>query len=419
MKKLAIILNIQSNLNPLLLYCFRELSDLFEITVISADEFQKSEKYPHIAFINYSNYLKWSERILRIVNEFIDLCSTVIEFVPKFFNPNFKFNYFRKLKSPIGYLFIQRITLPLAYTYGLSKIKDLSGVICIDAASMTAARWLKKLKKIPYLYWVYEIYPNQSVKTPKLTQKMMEAVEGEGCQNADLVVVTSNIWAKLLRRRYKVFDLKHKVVCVCPPRVNKFADLELSDKVKFYYHGIYIAGRGLENLIYAMQIVEGGVLYLRGIGDDFEKFLREETDRLKLNEKVKFLPPVPTEQLAEEATRFDVGVMMVCMTTFSAKFLIGFKTFENISAGLPLFSPRSYQLGEIIKKNKVGVIYPNCGVDALAETLQYCVSNKEKIRQWKLNARKYAEREINPEYQKRQLLEAIDQVISKNKHLSN
>ena len=413
-KKLAIILNIQSNRNPVLIFCLNALAERFQLTIISTDRFENAENYPHVNFINCYEYLKWTGRFLRVIEFFVNLFTKIIEIPVKIFSPKYKLNYFRNAFTFCGVYLIHCVLLPKVFIGKLSKIENLSGVICIDAEAMTAARKLKEKRRIPFAYWAYEIYPNQFLDTPKALKRLMEKIEGDGCRDADLAIVTSDIWAKLLRRRYKAYNLKHKIVRVCPAKVEKYAELELSEKVKFYYHGVYLAGRGLENLISAMRDVEGGILYLRGIGESFEKFLKDETARLNLEDKVKFLPPVSTDQLAIEAAKFDVGVMMVCMTTLNAKFVIGFKTFENITAGLPLFSPASYQLKEIVKKNEVGVIYSNCGAEALAETLNYCVRNKDEIREWKINARKFAESEINPAFQSRQLFEAVE-ILTENK----
>lgn len=412
--KLAIILSIPCNRNPVLLFCLRELIKKNDVTVISPDHFEETEKFPSVKFENAYQYLKWAGRVLRVFEAIANSISKIIETPVKLFDPKFKFDFFRNLFEISNFYIIHYLLIPKVFENKLSKIKNLSGVICIDAAALTAARKLKAKKKIPFAYWAYEIFPNQFPDTPKTLENLMKKIEGDGCRDADLAIVTSDVWAKLLRRRYKAFDLKHKIVRVCPAPVENYAALELSQKVKFYYHGVYLAGRGLENLIAAMQKVEGGILYLRGIGEDFENFLKAETVRLKLDDKVKFLPPVPIEMLAVEAAKFDVGAMMVCMTTLNAKFVIGFKTFENITAGLPLFAPASFQLKEIIKKNEVGVIYPNCGLEALAETLNYCIENKEKISEWKLNARKFAESEINPVFQSGQLFEAI-QILTGNK----
>lgn len=389
--KLAILLNIQSSRNPVLLFCLKNLSDDHKITVISVDEFQDAAKFPNVEFVNYSRSFRFLSRALYHLIYNAAIISVLLGVIPARERQNSALMY----NSIIGFYLIQMIFLPSLYAQYLLRKFNCSTIICIDAGAMTAARIVKFFRKTPYFYWAYEIYPNQLTDAPKSLECLMKSVERKGCARAEAAIVTSDIWARLLRRRYRLYGLKHCLICVCPPRVTEFSAPRVGEIVRFYYHGGYQKGRGLKNLIRAMRGISRGKLYLRGIGADYEAELKSEVEKLRLGDRVKFLDPLPAEELAESATPFDVGVIMACMTTANARFLIGFKTFENLAAGLSLLAPPSFQLREIINGNRVGVIYDNCGESEIAAALQFCVQNKERIEICKNNARLLAESRYN------------------------
>lgn len=290
------------------------------------------------------------------------------------------------------------------------KHKKCDFVVNIDAeASFISSRFCKR-KRIPCGFNIYEIFAEQWLGENKSSlYKLKTEIERRGIESSQLVFSSANkVLAEFLLSRYQ---LKRKIVelTVCPYR--SFSDnITVNEPLKFYYHGAFFKNRGLENLVMAMKEVEGAVLYLRGYGH-LEKELRLLVSENKLEKKVIFLEPVPTELLTQAGTEFDIGLTMARMNVLNHIYAVGFKTFENLSAGLALVLPESYPLKKLNEDYNVGVVYQDATVENMKAVISYCVNNKTIVKSWKANARKAYSDKFNPEFQKANFINEITRQI--------
>jgi hypothetical protein len=160
----------------------------------------------------------------------------------------------------------------------------------------------------------------------------------------------------------------------------------------------------------ARKKFEGIQVFIRGFGTILNE-LKELVISQNLTNKVFFLEPVDTQLLSEVGKDYDFGATMGRMNVANHLYATGFKTFENLSAGLALILPESYPLKKLNQEYKVGITYSDATVEELERVFEYILHHKEEIMIWKKNVRSAYHQEYNPARQKEKLIQKINQLI--------
>lgn len=100
------------------------------------------------------------------------------------------------------------------------------------------------------------------------------------------------------------------------------------------YQGILNEGRGLEEMIGAMEQLEGVQLWLVGHGD-LSEALRRQATHLAQAGKVIFYGFMPPEQLWAFTAKADIGINLLADRGLSYRYSLANKAFDYIQAGLP------------------------------------------------------------------------------------
>lgn len=139
--------------------------------------------------------------------------------------------------------------------------------------------------------------------------------------------------------------------------------------IELVYHGLAGAGRGIEAVITAMaesQLPCTLHLYLTGGGEADLKLIAQKK---RVDTRVVFHEPVPTQQIAETINAHDVGVVFHQPHTENFQDSLPNKFFEGIQARLALIVSPSPEMSGIVRQNKMGVVTRDFSVDALTEAL--------------------------------------------------
>ena len=110
------------------------------------------------------------------------------------------------------------------------------------------------------------------------------------------------------------------------------------------------------------------------------------------------------KSLAKHGVDYDIGLSLVRMNQVNHFYNLGFKTFENISSGLGLMSPKSYPLKKLINEYKNGICYSDATIEELKRCFNYLVENPKHVLKLKENSKIAYATNYNPNYQKQLLL---------------
>ena len=175
--------------------------------------------------------------------------------------------------------------------------------------------------------------------------------------------------------------------------------IELPEDKIILYQGSLNLGRGLELAIKAMQHVDATLVIIGG--GDIEEQLKELTD--KLRSKVFFLGKVPFQELDYYTKMADVGISIEENLGLNYFYALPNKLFDYIHAEIPVLVSDFPEMKRIVDEYSIGKILKERNAKSLANILNNMLTDKEQIKNWKINLKK-AKEELTWENEKRVLL---------------
>jgi glycosyltransferase involved in cell wall biosynthesis len=157
------------------------------------------------------------------------------------------------------------------------------------------------------------------------------------------------------------------------------------------FHGYFLPGRALENIIKSIQKINVPLVKLMLIGEGIlENKLKRLTNDLCLNKKIEFQPFITNEQLIKFISRAQIGLVIIEPDCTNRKYALPNKFFECIHAGLPVLTSNIPTLKYYVEKYQVGqTVNPN-DVEGIARSVEFMLSDENQLKIWQENCRKAA-----------------------------
>lgn len=140
-------------------------------------------------------------------------------------------------------------------------------------------------------------------------------------------------------------------------------------------------------MIEAMEHIHNtaAVLVMLGNGSESER-LQDLVARKALQQRVRFHPAVPPQELPFWTRDATVGVFALEGTLQSYRLALPNKLFEFIHAGLPVIVTDLPEMARIIHSYGVGEVFPDGRVDILAEKLDALLSDAARLEKYRAAA---------------------------------
>jgi glycosyltransferase involved in cell wall biosynthesis len=152
--------------------------------------------------------------------------------------------------------------------------------------------------------------------------------------------------------------------------------LPYADREKvILYQGALNEGRGLETAIEAMQELPGLTLCLAGEGD-LSSGLRELTEVLGVEDRVRFLGRIKPEELAIHTSKALIGLNLLENRGMSYYYSLANKFFDYIQYGTPSINMDFPEYASIQDNYEVGILLDELRVDKLVEHVQTLVDQR-------------------------------------------
>lgn len=190
--------------------------------------------------------------------------------------------------------------------------------------------------------------------------------------------------------------------------LHSILNIPRNEKILLYQGGIQ-TGRGLDKLIKAVPMFTEGVLVLIGDGrikTDLQKMVKE----MNLEEKVKFHPKVPLEDLPAFTRNGYIGFQVlnnVCFNHYSAS---SNKLFEYMMAGIPVVSCDFPEIKKVVESENTGICVNSHEPDQIAEAVNKLLREPELYKVLRSNSLKASEK-YNWEKEKGHFLKCYESVI--------
>jgi glycosyltransferase involved in cell wall biosynthesis len=166
--------------------------------------------------------------------------------------------------------------------------------------------------------------------------------------------------------------------------LHKILGIPKEEKILLYQGGIQ-TGRGLDKLIQAFPYFTEGTLVFIGDGK-IKPDLIKMVEEMGIQDKVKFLPKVPLEDLPKYTKNAYLGFQVlnnVCFNHYSAS---SNKLFEYMMAGIPVIACSFPEISKVVKAEKIGVCVDSHDFRSIAEGTNYLLNNRDVHKQMSENA---------------------------------
>ncbi|NPA45259.1 MAG: glycosyltransferase family 4 protein [Chlorobi bacterium] len=156
------------------------------------------------------------------------------------------------------------------------------------------------------------------------------------------------------------------------------------------YQGAVNVGRGIEQLIKAMQYVKNAKFIIVGNGDIFED-VKKLTKDLKLNDRVYFTGKIPFNELFAYTKKADIGISIEENIGLNYYYALPNKLFDYIRANVPILASRLPEIENVVKTYNIGCFIENHNPKHIAEKINFMLNSPEKMQIWKENLKKTSE----------------------------
>ena len=282
-----------------------------------------------------------------------------------------RFSLYEEGKNPIQRAFRYFLCCALQFYYGL-RAKNCDVIFAPSTPPIQGAMvaLLKKIKKIPFVYNLQDIFPDSLVGTSlakkgSLLWKMGRIIENFTYRNADKIIVISegfkkNIMAKGVpeEKIVVVYNwVDEEAVKHIPREENKLFDKYGLDRNKFYitYSGNIGLTQNMDMLLEVSKELESepNIQFVL-IGDGAYKEKVKELIANKNIGNVTMLPFQPYEDISHVFSLGDVG--LVISKPGVGENSVPSKTWSILSASRPVLANfDENELKEIVDKHRCGI----------------------------------------------------------------
>ncbi|MFB3164822.1 glycosyltransferase [Neobacillus sp. 179-J 1A1 HS] len=172
--------------------------------------------------------------------------------------------------------------------------------------------------------------------------------------------------------------------------LHEILNIPRNEKILLYQGGIQ-TGRGLDKLIKAVPHFKEGVLVLIGEGK-IKKELQATVKKMGLEDKVKFHPKVPVDELPKYTRNGYLGFQVlnnVCFNHYSAS---SNKLFEYMMAGVPVVACSFPEIQRVVEGDETGVSVDSHDPFSIANGVNWLLEHHEEYEEMKVKSIKASQK---------------------------
>ena len=249
------------------------------------------------------------------------------------------------------------------------------------------------------------------IATHPLNRIRLKRIERRYAPKADAVIAVTPLRGKKMQQMYPsirnleiIENAPEKLIILPPPgKLREMINAE-SDTVIALYQGVLCPERGLEELLVAARLTTDPSVKFVIIGmDTWNGTLQKMALDMGLKEKVIFLPPVPSEELAEITVDADMGFILFRNTCLNHYYSLPNKLYEYMMAGVPVVSSDFPELKRVLTEVDSGITVDPESPEEISEAVQKLAADPEMRKRMRNNGRAAALDRYNWEPQSKRL----------------
>lgn len=246
-----------------------------------------------------------------------------------------------------------------------------------------------KRKKLVYDSHEYFTEVPELVNRPKV-QRVWERIEAAIFPNLKFIYTVNESIANKYRDKYniQIHVVRNISNRWSPTHIQTKKELGIPENrfvLIFQGAGINV-DRGAEEMVEAMNYIEGAVLLFVGDGDVVPQ-LKQQVKANNLNEKVLFFGKRPYEEMMNYTFHADLGLSLDKDTNLNYRFSLPNKIFDYIHTSTPLLTSSVVEVKNIVEKYHVGKIITSHNPQDLAKDVLAIMQHPTQLAAWKENCK--------------------------------
>jgi glycosyltransferase involved in cell wall biosynthesis len=290
-----------------------------------------------------------------------------------------------------GFLFYANLNVRLFFLLLFSKT-DV--IISNDLDTLWPSWWISRLRKKPLVYDTHEYFTEMAelAERPRV-QRFWKRIENRIFPKLRNVYTVNESIAELYSKEYGV-EVKVVRNIADVPKIQHLSKAELGlpdDRFILIIQGAGInIGRGGEEAVQMMQYLKDALLLVIGTGTALTQ-MKQLSASLNLNDKVRFIDPLPYAELLQYTRCADLGLSLDMPVNLNYKFSLPNKLFDFIHCQTPVLSVDLPEIRKVVDAYGCGLLVPDNNPEHLAEIVEALRSNKGRIHEMQLGCAKAAE----------------------------
>ncbi len=318
-------------------------------------------------------------------------------------NRKYKTTRFKLLFNK-GFLFYANYNIRLFFYLLFS---DFDIILANDLDSLTACYYAAKIKKKQIVYDSHELFTEvPELINRKFVKNFWTKIEKHILPKLKNTYTVCRSIANIYNKKYGTNFCVVRNIPVC--NNNKNITKNNSDKKIIIYQGAVNIGRGLKEIINAMQFIDNAILLIIGDGDILQDLKKIVTTK-KLSNKIEFKGKIPFDKLKEITQTADLGISLEQNLGLNYYYALPNKIFDYIHSGIPVLASDLPEIRNIIKKYNVGELVNDFSTEALSTKINNLLNNDEKLNIYKQNT-KLAAKELCWQTEEKNILKIFNNI---------
>jgi glycosyl transferase family 1/glycosyl transferase family 4 len=268
-----------------------------------------------------------------------------------------------------------------------------------------------RIAGVPCMFDCMEIHAEMAHHQSATERAVIQAVQRRCLPLCSLVLAASPQAAAYIERE---FGIRGVLPLLNAAPKGELPQCEPVGDFSLYWRNstIDLGLRGLDDILRAMPMLPAEIrLYVQGRpatnGGRVEKAIRE----LGIGDRVTILPPYRMEDAVRTAVPYTIGLSLESPASINMNLTSTNKFFEYAMAGLAIVSTRTEGLRHLIDAAGLGLVYEPGDAADLARQVLRLYADRELLARMRRNAREYALREGNLEFQLQSFRETFRQRV--------
>lgn len=340
-----------------------------------------------------------------------------------------RFSMFREGKNPIVRALRYVLCWIKHFFYGwTSKDIDVIFIASTPPIQGVLGGVLKKIKKVPFIYNLQDIFPDSLVgtglaKKDGLLWKIGRVIENFTYRNADKIIVISqdfkrNIMAKgVPEEKIEVIYnwVDEQAVINIPRENNKLFEKYNLDTNKFYitYCGNIGLTQNMDLLLdVAKELSTENNIHFVLVGEGADKSRVQSRVEKENIDNISFLPFQPYEDISHVFSLGDVG--LIISKPGVGENSVPSKTWSIMSAECPVIANfDENEIKTILSENNCGIFTKAGDKEAFKNAILELYSNKDKAVQLGKNGRQFIMENLTREIGTSKYVKVVEEVANK------